>query len=262
MAAPFDVWLSDRKIQAVKWCRVSSAVFLLAVLAGCAAPRQAFGPPPEPLLGTRESKPLEPIKPSRLLPRPKTTPMPRQMPRVTVIVDPGHGGRDPGALGVGPMTEEHVNLAVSKELIGQLKARGGRIYTTRSTDHFVSLDARAAMADRIRCDLFVSIHADAASRANVDGATIYIARNARGASVRAAKNIEAAFKRAGIPCRGIRRAGLRVLVGHAQPAVLVECGYLTNRAEAQRLSTSSYQRKIAKAIADGITDHFLATAAK
>jgi N-acetylmuramoyl-L-alanine amidase len=235
---------------------------LFAVLAGCAAPRQSLAPPPDPLLSTREAKPLEPIRPLQLTRRPKTTPMPRRMPSVTLIVDPGHGGRDPGALGAGPMTEEHVNLAISKELVGQLKARGGRVHTTRSTDHFVSLDARAALADRIRCDLFVSIHADACPRANVDGATIYIARNARGASVRAAQNIEAAFKRAGIPCRGIRRAGFRVLVGHAQPAVLIECGYLTNRAEARRLSTTTYQRKIARAIADGIADHFLATAAK
>lgn len=246
----------------MRWCCVSLAAFLLAVLVGCAAPRQTLAPPPDPLLSTRDTKPLEPIKPPRLLQRPKTTPVPRRMPTVKLIVDPGHGGRDPGAVGVGPMTEEHVNLAISKELIGQLKARGGRVYTTRSTDHYVSLDARAAMADRIRCDLFVSIHSDASPRANVDGATIYIARNARGASVRAARNIEAAFKRAGIPCRGIRRAGFRVLVGHAQPAVLVECGFLTNRAEAQRLSTPSYQRKIARAIANGVADHFLATAAK
>lgn len=184
------------------------------------------------------------------------------MPAATLIVDPGHGGRDPGALGVGPMAEKRVNLAIAGELTRQLKARGARVFATRSTDHFVSLDARAALADRIRCDLFVSIHSDAAPRGNVTGATVYIARNARGASVRAAQRIVAALERAGIQCRGIRRAGFRVLVGHSRPAVLIECGYLTNGAEARRLSTSTYQRKLATAIAEGITDHFLTMAAK
>ena len=59
-----------------------------------------------------------------------------------------------------------------------------------------------------------------------------------------------------IECRGVRRAGFRVLVGHSRPAVLIECGYLTNRTEARRLSTTTYQSRIAEAIVDGIADHF------
>ena len=120
----------------------------------------------------------------------------------------------------------------------------------------MSLDARANVAQRSRADLFVSIHSNAAPRSSATGATVYIARNARDESVAAAQSIVSAMERAGIKCRGIRRAGFRVLVGHSQPAVLVECGYLTNRAEAHRLSTPAYQAKLAAVIEEGIAGHF------
>jgi len=175
---------------------------------------------------------------------------------VTIVVDAGHGGKDPGALGVGPLPEKTININVAMKLARLLEQRGAHVVTTRDSDRFITLDGRAALAERTRADLFVSIHADAARRASATGATVYIARNAHRESVQAAESILAALERAGIECRGIRRAGFRVLVGHSRPAVLVECGYLTNRAEAQRLSTPSYQAHITEAVAEGIADHF------
>ncbi len=154
------------------------------------------------------------------------------------------------------MPEKAVNLAVALILAQELSDRGAKVVTTRDTDRFITLDGRAAMAERNRADLFVSIHSDAAQRAAASGSTLYIARNASDRSRRAARSIEAAFKRARIECRGINGAGFRVLVGHSRPAVLVECGFLTNRNEARKLNTSSYQAKLALAIADGITDYF------
>ena len=171
------------------------------------------------------------------------------------MVDAGHGGKDPGALGVGPMREKAVNLAVARRLAGLLRHRGATVVTTRDSDVFISLDGRAETAERYRADLFVSIHADAAQRSSASGATVYIARNASWASSRAGERIAGAFKRAGIACRGVNKAGFRVLVGHSRPAVLVECGFLTNYYEARLLATGAYQAKLAAAIADGITDH-------
>jgi N-acetylmuramoyl-L-alanine amidase len=172
-----------------------------------------------------------------------------------VVVDAGHGGRDPGAVGVGPLREKAVNLSVARRLAWLLERGGAEVVTTRSRDVFIPLDDRANVAQRTRTDLFVSIHADAAPRADATGATVYIARDACTRSRRAATCLVNAFKRAGIACRGIRQAGFRVLVGHDRPAVLVECGYLTNRTEAHRLAKPSYQAHLATVIAAGIADH-------
>jgi N-acetylmuramoyl-L-alanine amidase len=173
-----------------------------------------------------------------------------------VVVDAGHGGRDPGALGIGPQHEKVVNLSVARRLAWLLQRNGADVVTTRNRDVFIPLDDRASMAQRTRTDLFVSIHADAAPRTEATGATVYIARDACARSKRAAECLVDALRRAGIACRGIRRAGFRVLVGHDRPAVLIECGYLTNRSEAYRLAQPSYQAHLATAIAAGIRDHF------
>lgn len=228
-----------------------TALALAPLLGGCLEPSRQVGRYPEPIFETR--------------PRPAPTPPPIVKPPEptrgglagkTIIIDAGHGGRDPGASGVGPVVEKHVNLAVAGQLVRLLQERGARVVTTRSTDTFIELDARAAMADRYRTDLFVSIHADSAKNASASGSTVYIARNASRDSVHAGQAIAAALRRAGIESRGVQRAGFRVLVGHSRPAVLVECGFLTNRRDATNLSQSSYQAKVAAAIADGILAYF------
>lgn len=141
-------------------------------------------------------------------------------------------------------------------LVQLLRQRGARVITTRTSDRFISLDGRAATAERTHADLFVSIHADASRDPDVSGATLYIARSASSKSVRAARKIMEALGAAGIACRGMRPCGFRVLAGHSRPAVLVECGYLTNRYEARRLNNAAYQAKVASAIATGIANHF------
>ncbi len=199
-----------------------------------------------------------PTQPRWPQPRPSTA-GPDVLRGVKIVVDPGHGGRDPGARGLSALPEKTINLAVAKELAGLLTRQGARVTITRDDDRFISLDRRAAVADRTRTDLFVSVHADSARRAGASGTTIYIARDAGIASRRAAQRIVAAMKPAGIECRGLKGAGFRVLVGHSRPAVLVECGFLTNRRDARDLNLPAYQTRIAAAIADGIVRHFAAS---
>lgn len=219
-------------------------------------------PPPRPQHADRRAwSPVPKPEPRRAAPLARTRaakPRARYAPLrgVAIVVDAGHGGRDPGATGAGPMPEEYVNLNIAIHLARSLRACGAEVIMTRNSDRFVSLDDRAAAADRTRADLFVSIHADAARRSSATGATIYIARNASRDSRRAARHIETAMKRADVGCRGVRRAGFRVLVGHSRPAVLVECGFLTNPVEARRLGSPWYQARMAAVIAQGITNHF------
>jgi len=237
--------------------RIGSLLLAALLLGGCAQPG-VLRRLPDPVFSAPRQKPVRPPV-ARPAPPPKPAPpppAPRALAGVTVVLDAGHGGKDPGAPGIGSMPEKSVNLAVTAHLASLLEAAGARVVLTRRGDRFLSLDARAAMAENTRADLFVSIHADAALNPTASGATVYIARSASPASIRAGRSIAAAIERAGIDCRGVKRAGFRVLVGHSRPAVLVECGFLTNPSEVRLLTSPVYQARIAEVIAEGVIDHF------
>ena len=95
-----------------------------------------------------------------------------------VMVDPGHGGVDPGAIGVSGVYEKQITLLAAFELRRRLQAAGRyRVMLTRTQDRFVSLEERVAMAERARADLFVSLHADAIADPAIRGASIYTMSN-------------------------------------------------------------------------------------
>ncbi len=173
----------------------------------------------------------------------------------TIIVDPGHGGKDPGAgeVGYSSVPEKRIVLAIGRELAQNLEKCGARVIMTRSDDRFLELEERAAIADRYNADLFVSVHADSApGNTSAQGPTLYIARGASSQSRIASMKMHSTLNDWGFDCRGVRRADYKVLVNHSRPAVLVECGYLTNWQDAKKLNSSWYQSRIARALADAI----------
>ncbi|MCR9097941.1 MAG: N-acetylmuramoyl-L-alanine amidase [bacterium] len=91
----------------------------------------------------------------------------------TVVVDPGHGGSDPGALGVGGLREKDVNLGIARALATELRARGFDVVLTRDDDRALSLEDRSAIAESAGGDVFVSIHANAARRKGARGIEVY-----------------------------------------------------------------------------------------
>jgi N-acetylmuramoyl-L-alanine amidase len=91
----------------------------------------------------------------------------------TVIVDPGHGGTDPGAIGVGGLREKDVTLRLSKMLSAKLRSMGFHVVATRERDRFVSLEERTAIAEASSGDVFISLHANSASRRSVQGIETY-----------------------------------------------------------------------------------------
>ena len=106
---------------------------------------------------------------------------------VIVVVDPGHGGEDPGAIGPGRVREKDVVLAISKELVKQINSvKGYKAYLTRETDYYIGLRARTEIARKRNADLFVSVHADAFTREQANGASVY-ALSLRGASSETAR---------------------------------------------------------------------------
>jgi N-acetylmuramoyl-L-alanine amidase len=173
-----------------------------------------------------------------------------------VAIDPGHGGKDPGATSVLGTREKDMVLEVARMVAAELTAQGVEVIMTRSDDRFIELEDRPAIAARARADLFVSIHADAAANRLAAGFTAYVDHSPSKGSLAAANAIlrRMCDNCSPTPSRGVKNASYRVLVGSRTPAVLIELGFLTNRAEAALLGSPGYQRSAAHAIALGICD--------
>lgn len=235
--------------------RTGSVLFGVVVLAmaGCREPERVIERLPPPY-----HEPVTTTPPSPFKPTPAAPTSAQSIRGKTIVVDPGHGGADPGTLArFGGVNEKVLTLAIAREVIAGLTERGARVVPTRNSDVAVDLDERAAIADRVRADLLVSIHIDASdTNPTACGAKFYIAEGASQASQRAALKLDAAFRRAGIESRGIDRRRFRVLVAHHRPAVLIECGFVTNRFESQQLNTAAYRSRLAEAIVAGIVECF------
>lgn len=196
--------------------------------------------------------------PVPVTPAPQPSP-PAQSPRVpkgrvVVIVDPGHGGKDPGAIGLGGLQEKNVILPISKQITAILARQGLQVVMTRDSDYFVDLAPRVAIAERADADLFVSIHANAmpANRTDISGLETYYFSSGE----RLARTIHnSVLQGVNIRDRGVRKARFYVIRKSSMPSVLVEVGFVTGREDAARLGTAAYQNQMAEAIANGILQY-------
>jgi N-acetylmuramoyl-L-alanine amidase len=212
----------------------------------------------------------------------------------TVVIDPGHGGRDPGAIGFRGLKEKYVALALSRELHAHLNSLPGyKAVLTRSTDIFVSLDDRAAIANAGKADVFISLHANSHTDSHLMGIETYYLNFSSDESARkvaARENFTTAAQVsdlemilfdlmqsdkinrssilagyihnsliAGISAAytdyrnlGIKHAPMRVLIDAEMPCVLIEAAFISNPTEAKRLQNPTYQKVLARAIAEGI----------
>ncbi len=171
-----------------------------------------------------------------------------------IVIDPGHGGRDPGTTAVNGVYEKHVTLAVATKVAALLQQKGYRVAMTRQGDQYPELEERADMANRLGADLFVSIHADSSPDPSLQGSTTYVAQAASNGSVEAARSVVTALDTGGVGVRGMRRADYKVLIYTRCPAILVEIGYMSNAQEAARLENGAFQTRLATNIADGIAN--------
>ncbi|MEM9216372.1 MAG: N-acetylmuramoyl-L-alanine amidase [Cyanobacteria bacterium P01_F01_bin.150] len=177
--------------------------------------------------------------------------------RVVLVIDPGHGGRDPGAVGINDLYEKHVVLPVSLEVTELLREQGVNVVMTRSTDRELDLESRVQIAERANADLFVSIHANAISlsRPDVNGIETYYYSDA---GLEIAQYVhESLLEATGGPDRGVRRARFYVIRRTSMPAVLLEVGFVTGADDAPLLETDAYRSLIAQAIARGILQYLI-----
>ena len=177
--------------------------------------------------------------------------------RGVIVVDAGHGGRDPGAIGNG-IQEKDVVLRMSLLLGQSLQSMGFTVYYSRTNDVEIDLAPRVALAERVNADAFVSIHANSLDSRNssVNGVETFYARGSS-IGLEFAKSVQAqiiAATRANN--RGAKAAGFYVIAKTSMPAILVETGFVTSPTEAANLNNPNYQRLMADAIARGV-DQFM-----
>jgi N-acetylmuramoyl-L-alanine amidase len=169
---------------------------------------------------------------------------------LTVVIDAGHGGHDRGGIPGQRVAEKDMTLDVAQRLRSVLAASGYRVVMTRDTDVFVPLPTRVAIANSYRNAIFVCIHFNATQRRGASGIeTYFYSRD----SLPLASAVHY-YVTGGAPSanRGVRRRGYYVLRKTSVPAVLVECGFLTNPTEAAYAQSVSYRQKLAEEIAAGV----------
>lgn len=223
--------------------------------------------------------------------------LPPGMRRVrTVVLDPGHGGRDPGALGAYGLQEKDVTLRLARALRPRLLARGFRVVLTRDGDQTLSLEERTAFAEGVGGDVFISLHTNASKRRSARGIETYYLdksheRHSRRVaarendvppdrlddlqrivgqlrvsevsvySARLAKTVQEeviAGVRAthgSVEDLGVKRGPFYVLFLSNMPSILLEAGFLTNRAEARRLRNDFYVDVLAEQISRALSSY-------
>lgn len=209
-------------------------------------------PEPRPPLPTRPARPTLPDRPN--LSTPITLPDVSDR-NVTIAIDPGHGGRDPGAVGIGGLRETDIVLDIGLQVTALLEGKGVNVILTRQDDREIELEPRVAQANRAQADLFVSIHANAISlsRPDVNGIETYYYADQSQALARTIHN--SLLDATGRPDRRARTARFYVLRNTAMPAVLLEVGFVTGADDAPLLADSDYRQRLAEAIARGILEY-------
>jgi N-acetylmuramoyl-L-alanine amidase len=169
-----------------------------------------------------------------------------------IVIDPGHGGKDPGTTSYLGHVEKGINLRIANKVVAKLKAKGFDVKMTRSSDTLIDKFERAELTNKIGPDLFVSIHCNSLPNLTMRGYTVYVSRSASQDSRMAAGLVEDAMTATGLSSRGVQGGDYIVLVNTSCPAILVECGCLSNPREAALLYDGNFQDKVATAIANGI----------
>lgn len=177
----------------------------------------------------------------------------------TVVIDPGHGGDDPGAVSRTGLREADLNLAFAWELVPHLHTCA-RVVPTRTMDSTISLETRAWFANQARADLVLSIHCNSAEDHTAEGFEIWTSRGETRADLAATRIFESV--RDAFPGQRMRadyedgdpdrEAGFYVLRQTQAPAVLVELGFLSNGLEAVLLASPTWRARMAEAIAAGV----------
>lgn len=170
-----------------------------------------------------------------------------------IVIDPGHGGNDVGAIR-GDITEKEITLDVSKRVRNILEKKGYKVEMTRDTDKTVSLQDRVAFSENEHPDIFVSIHVNSSEKPEITGIETHYYRQE---SMSLAQTVHAALaSNIKTNNRGLFKSKFYVINHTTAPAILVEIGFISNDGERAELVSDKRKQATAKAIAEGVENYF------
>jgi len=164
--------------------------------------------------------------------------------RFIIVIDPGHGGSDYGAIGINAIREKDMVIKIAEEMVSVNKSVLGEtfeIYLTRNTDTLISLGGRAKLARKLDTDLFISLHCNHSGDPNAKGVEVYVPMKGEHVqeSILLAYRLQKGMRQnIGLKSRGVKFVNFQVLRETVDycPSVLIELGFLSNRDEAQHLT--------------------------
>lgn len=171
-----------------------------------------------------------------------------------IVLDAGHGGRDPGAIGLGGVQEKDLVTSTAKQVASTLRAYGANVIETRSGDYFLSLDERIHISNSYDTHAFISVHYNAFPVVSAQGINTFYASNTSRAL---ASNVQNSLA-ASVPLsnRGTMQANYKVLRNTNAPAILMELGFITNAYDLSVIRTAEYQQQVGEAVANGLMNYF------
>lgn len=173
-----------------------------------------------------------------------------------IVVDPGHGGTDPGAVSNG-IQEKELVLDIGLRVQKLLEEAGAEVIMTRTTDVFITLDERVRIANQNNANSFVSIHANASGETAHGTETYWNNSHSSKESKELAEVIQKKMiEKLGTRDRGVKEARFQVIRQSTMPSVLVEVGFITNKDEAKKMQTDDFRKKAAEAIFEGIVEYY------
>lgn len=171
-----------------------------------------------------------------------------------IVVDPGHGGKDPGAFGLYGLVEKDLTLRTAYKLVEFLKQSGAKVYLTRKRNVKIDLKEVAAFANRIKADAYVGIHYNATYNSGINGTETYYYT---GRSKKLAEFLHnSIIKKTHRPDRRVRKARLYTVSHANMPAVIVEPVFMTNPTEARMLQSDQFLKGVAWGITSGLKEYF------
>ncbi|MFC6274723.1 N-acetylmuramoyl-L-alanine amidase [Levilactobacillus tangyuanensis] len=174
----------------------------------------------------------------------------------TIVIDPGHGGSDSGALSIDQKHDEKTyTLAMAQKVAADLRARGAHVIMTRSSDTTVSLADRPALANTDQADAFISFHFDSSPSSNLaSGTTTYYYH--RQSSYKLAQAVNQQMNDLPLTNRGIKYGNFEVIRDNSRPSLLLEMGYINTKKDFTQISSSHYQQQVATRVVTGLSNYF------
>jgi len=201
------------------------------------------------------SEEASPIIKEKEQPQPKKQNLNGSLEGLTIVLDPGHGGKDPGSIGLDGVQEKELIMTISEKVAQQLRAAGADVVFTRTGDYFISLEQRVGISHDHNADAFISLHYNAFPVITVQGINTYFYSN--GANHELASEIQSALaKNIAMQNRGTSQADFHVLRENNNLAALIELGFITNPDDLLTIQTADYQNGVANGITDGLINYF------